>query len=199
MALGNYVKATAQNAFVLGTGTTASYPLTNSTANSIAFGINSNKPTLLITKSLNNNFTGKVAIGSVTSPQAKLHIKSDSNEDASVKIEPSDKNGHKAFITLFDDNHSITVDNTADMEINAGKGALKLRGETMEMLTPQAMNMESTHITLSGKVGINTVNDVNGYALAVDGGIVANKVYIKEVKQWPDFVFNGDYTLMVLD
>ena len=79
IAIGNYVKATAQNALVFGTGSTSSYPLTNSTANSIAFGVNSNKPTMLITKSLNNNYTGKVAIGQVTAPQAKLHIKSCTN------------------------------------------------------------------------------------------------------------------------
>ena len=184
MALGNYVKATAQNAFVFGTGTTASYPLTNSTANSIAFGVNSNKPTLLITKSLNNNFTGKVAIGAVTSPQAKLHIRSDNNEDAGVMIEPADKSGHKAYITLFDDNHRISVDNTADMEVYAGTGAIKL-------LAP--------NITLNGKVGINTVNNVNGYALAVDGGVISTKVYIKEVKQWPDNVFSDEYPLMGME
>lgn len=184
VALGNYVRATAQNAFVFGTGTTANYPLTNSTANSIAFGVNSNKPTLLITKSMNNNFTGKVCIGSVTNPQAKLHLKSDSNEDAGVFIEPTDKNGHKAFIKLFDDNHRITVDHTADMELNAGSGGLKL-------LSP--------NIILTGKVGINTVNEVKDYALAVDGGIISTKVYIKEVKQWPDYVFSDDHSLMGLE
>ena len=184
MALGNYVKATAQNAFVFGTGTTANYPLTNSTANSIAFGVNSNKPTLLITKSLNNNYTGKVAIGAVTTPQAKLHLKADSNEDAGVMIEPTDKNGHKAFIKLFDDTHSITVDHTADMELNAGSGDLKL-------LAPG--------IVLSGKVGINTVNEVKDYALAVNGGIISTKVYIKEVNQWPDYVFTDAYSLMNLE
>lgn len=182
MALGNYVKTTAQNAFVFGTGTTSNYPLTNSIANSIALGVNSNKPTLLITKSMNNNFTGKVAIGPVTDPHAKLHIKSDNNEDAGVMIEPTDKIGHKAFIMLFDDNHRISVDNTA-LSINA----------------PKAMNLESGNITLFGKIGINTVNTAKGYALAVDGGIISTKVFIKEVKQWPDYVFNDDYTLMGLE
>ncbi len=182
MALGNYVKANAQNAFVFGTGTTASYPLTNNTANSIAFGVNSNKPTLLITKALNNNFTGKVAIGAVNNPQAKLHLKSDSNEDAGVMIEPTDKNGHKAFIKLFDGTHNIIADNSG-LSFNA----------------PKAMRLKSANITLSGKVGINTVNVVNDYALAVDGGIISTKVYIKEVKQWPDQVFENDYPLMGLE
>ena len=140
-------------------------------------------PTLLITKALNNNFTGKVAIGAVTNPQAKLHLKADNNEDAGVIIEPTDKNGHKAFIKLFDDTHSIMVDHSSDMELNAGSGNL---------------NLLAPGITLSGKVGINTVNEVKDYALAVNGGIISTKVYIKEVNQWPDFVFDNEYSLMGL-
>lgn len=295
MALGNYVKATTQNAFVIGTGTTASYPLTNSTANSIALGINSNKPTMLITKSLNNNYTGKVCIGPITTPEAKLHIRSDGNEDAGVMIEPSDKKSHQAFIHLFDSNHHITVDATGDMELNAGKGILNLQGnhycfgpqekkkmrlytndrpsfyvnvlrekevelrdgegssfaidfddaalsirtalyqtprgsiitnwkdvlflctdgkiglgtkttyvkndsdKSLEIHAPQTIELESGNITLSGKIGINTTNTVNDYALAVNGGIISTKVYIKEVKQWPDYVFSDDYPLMGLE
>ncbi len=191
MAIGNYVKATAQNAFVFGSGTTSSYPLTNSTDNSIAFGVNSNKPTLLITKSLNNNYTGKVAIGQVTNPQAKLHIKSDSNEDAGVFLEPANTNAYKAFIKLFDNNHSIMVDKTGTMELSSNN--------SMAFNSSNSLDLQSGKITLTGKIGINTINNTNGYALAVDGGIVSSKVYIKEVKLWPDYVFRDDYELMDWD
>lgn len=272
MALGNYVKATAQNSFVIGSGATASYPLTNNTENSIALGTNSNTPTMLITKSLNNNYTGKVAIGQVTVPQAKLHVRSDNNEDAGVFIEPSNTNSYKAFIKLFDSSHGITVDKTLNMELNSGDGAMNFKGasygfgssnekkvrlytsgtpafyvnvtrvgdiETRGMegssfavdFSEEGMRFRGsvkqatrgseitnwkTHlflgadgkitlgststdnITLVGKVGINTVNTTNGYALAVDGGLVTTKVYIKEVKLWPDYVFDEDYSLMEL-
>ena len=294
-AVGNYVKATAQNTFVFGAGSTASYPLTNNTASSIAFGVNSNKPTMLITKSLNNNYTGKVAIGQVTSPQAKLHIKSDNYEDAGLILEPTDKKNQIAFIKLFDENHGITVDNTSDMKINSGEGsmyfsgdhyclgkdnenktrlytkgnpslyynsarsgvhdirdgegpsyavdfsndALRLRtakyqqntsghisnwrdallittdgkigigssstfienneDQTFVVNSPQKMNLQSGAITLTGKVGINTLNDVSDYALAVDGGVITTKVFIKEVNQWPDHVFSEDHQLLGLD
>ena len=295
MAIGNYVKATAPNAFVFGSGATASYPLTNGTDNSIAFGTNSNKPTMLITKSLNNNYTGKVAIGQITNPQAKLHVKSDNNEDAGVFIEPANTNSYKAFIKLFDNNHSITVDKTAAMELNSGNGALNFRGnnycfgslnerkariytsgtpslyvnairtntgecregegssfaidfdntgmvfrsatyinprgseitnwkKTLFLCTdgkigigstntyikspsnsdlvinaPKSLELKSDNISLTGKIGINTVNHVDDYALAVNGGIISTKVYIKEVKLWPDYVFADDYSLMGLD
>jgi hypothetical protein len=130
IAIGNYVKATAQNTFVFGSGTTSSYPLTNNIEGSIAFGVNSNKPTMLITKSLNNNYTGKVAIGYITSPQAKLHVKSDNNEDASVFLEPSDKNNNNACIKLFDDTHLISVDHTTAMQVNSGSGSLNFMGDS---------------------------------------------------------------------
>ena len=292
-AVGNYVKANAQNSFVFGAGTTANYPLTNNTPFSIAFGVNSNKPTMLITKALNNNYTGKVAIGNVT-PTTKLHIKSDNNEDASVFIEPANKNDWKAYINLFDTDHIISVDHTAAMKLNSGNGTLLFQGnhycfggdseiktriytkdkagiyynanrtdgiETRDgegssyaiefnnnelqfrtavnqtprnteitnwrnafsvsvdgkiglgapdiylknnsnkqlvINSPDVIDLQSSNITLSGKVGINTTNDVNGYALAVNGGIVSTKVLIKEVNYWPDYVFSDDYHLMEL-
>ena len=294
VAIGNYVKATAQYSYVFGSGTSASYPLTNATAYSIAFGVNSNKPTLLITKSLNNNYTGKVAIGSITNPQAKLHIKSDSNEDAGVFLEPSNKTQRKAFINLFDSNHNIMVDQSAAMQFNAGDGSLIFSGEhvcigrkdetkirlytggtpalyynvrrekddelregehssyaiqfnddaiqfrtasyqlpreginnwrtAMYITTngrigigsmstflentssdnliahsPGQIHLESPNIKLTGKIGINTDNTVDDYALAVDGGIISSKVFIKEVKHWPDHVFADNYTLMGWD
>ena len=193
IAIGNYVKATAQNAFVFGSGTTATYPLTNSTANSIAFGTNSNKPTMLITKSLNNNYTGKVAIGQVTAPQAKLHIKSDNNEDASVFLEPSNKTDWKATIKLFDNNHTITVDNSAAMVLNAGNGPLSFLGNSY------CFGENALTISPNGKIGINTLNNTPDFMLAVDGGIISTKVHIKDVKQWPDHVFSDNYQLLGLD
>jgi len=295
MAIGTYVKANAQNSYVFGSGTTASYPLSNDTPNSIAFGVNSNKPTMLITTALNNNYTGKVAIGKVTTPKAKLHIKSDSNEDAGIIIEPSDKNNSKAFINLFDTRHKFTVDKTGALSINSENGAINLSGnyyclgnsyepktrfynnsprgiyfnayrvkdseyrdadapsyaidfnendlcvrtaknqpqrgsaisnwkETLYLCTdgkigigskttfmenkndemlilhsPNQLKFNSSNITLSGKIGINTINTVDDYALAVNGGIISSKVYIKEAAQWPDYVFSKDYPLMSLD
>ena len=295
VAIGNYVKATAQNSFAFGSGPTASYPLTNSTASSIAFGVNSNKPTMLITKALNNNYTGKVAIGQITDPQAKLHLKSDNNEDAGVFLEPGNKNTYRAYIRLFDNGHSITVDKTATMEFNSENGPMNFLGESycfgkksenkvriysdkspsllinakrfkdseirdnesssyaidfnndailfrtaiyqdprgseitnwenalyittdgkigvgstssfiannndqdLTVQSPKAMHLQSSNITLTGKVGVNIANTTSDYALAVDGGVISTKVFIKEVHQWPDHVFSEKHHLLGLD
>lgn len=265
-AFGTYVKASAKNALAIGTGTTQSYPLTNSTANSIALGVNSNKPTVLITQAQGNNFTGKVAIGSITSPQAKLHLKSDTNEDAGVFLEPSDKNNKKAFLKLFDNEHMLSVDKSGTLSVLAGTGRINFSGtsccfstesedatysidfsndnlrfrtaqsmlprgstaynwkdllilgsngkigigssstylqntkdQQLTIHSPSRMDLQSSSLVLNGKVGINTVNDVNEYALAVNGGIISTKVFIKEVNLWPDYVFHDAYPLMPLD
>ena len=64
------------------------------------------------------------------------------------------------------------------------------------------MRIESaSKITMEGKVGINTDNDFTGdydYVLAVNGGILTSEVYVKEVDEWHDYVFDKDYNLMTL-
>lgn len=255
-AFGSHVKATAQNAFVFGAGTTENYPLTNSTPNSIAFGVNSNKPTLLITMSTNNNYTGKVSIGKVTTPQTKLHIKADSNEDAGLFLEPENKTMRKAFIQLFDNSHQITVDNTLNLTVNAGTGNMAFQGNSYNFGNPKEpmirlytnekpaiyfnaqrtpkgeirdsetssyaidFNKEALSIRnavyqsprgseitnwknaviidTDGKIGIGTEKTVENYTLAVNGGIISTKVFIKEVNQWPDHVFTENHELMDL-
>ena len=51
-------------------------------------GFNSNIPTLFVGPSGGTGTTGKVGIGNVTDPQAKLHIKADISEDATLRLEP---------------------------------------------------------------------------------------------------------------
>ena len=54
-------------------------------------------------------------------------------------------------------------------------------------------------ITLNGKVGINIPNESDTYALAVNGGILTNEVFIKNVDEWYDNVFAKEYNLLSLD
>ena len=53
--------------------------------------------------------------------------------------------------------------------------------------------------TLFGKVGVNTANTTQNYALAVDGGVITTKVHIQTVGDWSDNVFNDDYRLASLE
>lgn len=167
--------------------------LENTYDESLMIGFHSTKPTLTVGPSPNDypngnltvDRTGKVAIGDVPVPEiaAKLHIRSDVGEDAGIFMEPKDLENSSAFIKMWDEGHGIEVDNNGNMSITAGDNT---------------MDLQSTNITLTGKVGINTNNESDTYALAVDGGILTNEVFIKNVNEWYDNVFAKDYKLLSL-
>lgn len=50
----------------------------------------------------------------------------------------------------------------------------------------------------NGNVGIGTL-DTKGYKLAVAGNLIAEKVKVKLVPNWPDFVFRENYPLRTLE
>lgn len=50
----------------------------------------------------------------------------------------------------------------------------------------------------NGNVGIGTL-DTKGYKLAVAGNFIAEKVKVKQVINWPDFVFKENYPLRTLE
>lgn len=181
IALGKYVQVTQNNGIVIGSGGSGSFPLVNET-NGIMMGTNSQHPTLVLTAG-DYIRTGKVGIGK-RDPQAKLHIRSNFDEDAGIILEPGQMQTNGAFIQLRDESHRISVGTNGAMSITAGAKPLSLEG---------------SRVTLTGKVGVNTTNTVNGYALAVDGGIITDEVLILNVEDWPDYVFGKDHQLMSLN
>ena len=79
-AVGNFTRSDAVGAYVFGLGVSSEVPLVNNVGNSLVIGFKSTKPTLFVSESeysANYDLTGKVGIGNVTSPQAKLHIRGD--------------------------------------------------------------------------------------------------------------------------
>lgn len=79
---------------------------------------------------------------------------------------------------------AYTENNSRIMEINGWRDPLCLK--------------TNGSIVMNGKVGINRENTTNGFALAVDGGIISTEVYVMTVENWPDFVFSKEYELMSL-
>ena len=194
---GYYLKTGSEKNIVIGMGIKGnndipSKYLKNDYQHTLMIGMNSTKPTLTVGPSPNDypqgdtiNKTGKVAIGDVPVPDiaAKLHIRSDEGEDAGIFMEPKDQTSN-TFIRLRDEDHGIEVDNNGDMSITAGDNT---------------MDLQSTNITLTGKVGVNIANESDTYALAVNGGILTNEVFIKKVEEWYDNVFAKDYKLLSLN
>lgn len=188
VALGKFAWANATNAIVIGGGTdnSESKALINNYSGTLMVGFNSRRPTLFVSSSNGGETTGKIGIGNVTSPLAKLHMLSDSNEDAGLILETSNKTQKSAFMKLYDNNHVIEVSKKG-MRIAAVNDDLSVDAKT---------------IAMSGKVGINTDNRFTGdydYTLAVNGGILTTEVFVKEVGEWHDYVFADDYKLMTIN
>ena len=187
VALGKFAWANATNAIVIGAGTdnTEAKALVNNYSGTLMVGFNSRRPTLFVGPSNGGVTTGKIGIGNMTSPLAKLHMLSDSNEDAGMILETSNKSSKSAFLQLYDNNHKIVV----------SKEGMRI------MSLNDAMNFEAPNVRISGKVGINIDNSFSGdydYSLAVKGGVLTSKIYVKEVGEWHDYVFSDDYHLMPL-
>lgn len=244
MALGMY--SCSQNAYgiTIGRGLSSTKPILNTT-NGIMLGMYSNVPTLYITTSNGENRTGKIGIGNITSPSAKLHIKSDTsgeNENADIMLETSASSQYAAIYFKTTDNY-IRMRNTAGLDFNAprfnfqtgkvgignvsapqatlhikansGENAnimlqttdntkdaaiiFRNTSNTISVGSNNLMNFAATSYSFTtGKVGIGCVNDMNDFALAVQGGVVSTKVSVLDIDSWPDFVFGNNYKLMNL-
>ena len=196
LGLGRFLKVTGQeNSMVIGNGFYSSglKPkrfLENPNSHSLMIGFKSIHPTLTVGPSPNDyptgdtlTKTGKVAIGDVLVPEiaAKLHIRSDYGEDAGIILESKDPVTTTTFIRMRDQDHGIEVDNEGEMTIRS-----------MD-------NQEFGSLVLQGRVGINITNEDDKYALAVNGGILTNEVFIKDVNGWFDQVFAKDYNLLPLN
>lgn len=168
LALGRYVKAKATNAMVIGSGTgnADTKALINNVPNSLMIGFNSSAPTLFVSNSSGFNSTGKVGVGNVTSPESKLHIKSDANEDAGIILEPT-TDTKVAYFQIYDNKHKIVVD--------------KDKGMTL-LSKNDKMIFDADNVDMNAK-------------LSVTGGILTSEVLVKEVSEWYDHVFDDDYKL----
>ena len=149
-----------------GTGNADAKALINNVPNSLMVGFNSSMPTLFVSNSSGFNSTGKVGIGNVTSPESKLHIKSDANEDAGIILQPTSET-KTAYLQIYDSKHKIVVDKDKGM----------------------------TFLSQNDKMVFDANNvDVNA-KLSVSGGILTSEVLVKEVSEWYDHVFEDDYHL----
>jgi len=120
VAIGSAVKANSEKSVVIGAGDwNANIYLENNHPRSLMIGFKSKFPTLFVSESPMSPWydkTGKVGIGNVTSPQAKLHIYSDEDEDATLFLEPSVWSaGYNATIWFGNQNQSISANTTEGM------------------------------------------------------------------------------------
>ena len=115
IAIGSAVKSNVYKSIVIGSG---SYDhgkyLENNVMESLMIGFNSKFPTLFVVQpeeqDLNYTKTGKIGIGNVTSPLAKLHLRADDGEEAAVFIQPfSWIGGGAGSLALGNEFHGISA------------------------------------------------------------------------------------------
>ncbi|MBR4148102.1 MAG: T9SS type A sorting domain-containing protein [Bacteroidales bacterium] len=172
-AIGKYVKAQYNPSVVIGSGYSSSSTL-NSKAAGITMGMGSTNPTLFLSKATGSTKTGKVAIGNVT-PTAKLHIRSDQNEDAGIILEPNSPTANETFIRLADAFHHIAVDKYGVMDISAGSNLLDVGSSNFNVegglisLGASGYRNVTVFSGAAPSIGVNAAPSNGGYMRGVFG------------------------------
>jgi len=149
IAIGMFTKSQNSYGITIGTGYSNTKPLNNNTSG-IMLGSGSNLPTLFISYQNIENRTGKVGIGNVTSPQAKLHVAGDANEDASILLEASSTKN--ATLQFRSSNNKIMVGSDNVMKFNASNMQFNPTGQVVVNGAFKATG----NIILSGLAGTST-------------------------------------------
>lgn len=121
VAIGRFLKTSISSSMVIGYGLNSpSTYLNNDIEFSMMMGFNSNVPTFFVSSSNGAGTTGKIGIGNVTNPSAKLHIKADANEDASLFLETSGSD-HASRLMLSNE-HTIEARNEDNLYFGTAVG-----------------------------------------------------------------------------
>ncbi|OFY50718.1 MAG: hypothetical protein A2W85_14025 [Bacteroidetes bacterium GWF2_41_31] len=150
-AMGRKIKSSATSAIVLGSGYAFTQYLINGNDNTLMIGFNSTAPTFFISKSLSDathqDRTGKVGIGNVTAPEAKLHIKADADENADIFLQSSGWiNNSSANIYIGTLGHGVSASATEGLIFNSEKNYLFKRGNVGFGLDPEELPAARLHI-----------------------------------------------------
>ncbi len=115
VAIGTFLADSSSFSITLGTGFDNDKRLVNRVSESLVVGFNSTHPTFFVGASNGQFKTGKIGIGNITAPEAKLHIKADDDEDASIFLQPTSSSYHGKLL-LGDENHTISSKTGENLE-----------------------------------------------------------------------------------
>jgi hypothetical protein len=173
MALGHNILS-RNGGIVLGIGRVDA-KLTNNHQESLMIGFNSAYPTIFVSRTPVGSQSGKVSIGNVTSPEAKLHIRADESEDANLLLQATSKN--RKTMLLFDGGaaHVVNMHREAPMQFYTGGGkhlSLHLDGESG--LVGIGTDRPTALLDINGQLRIRGGNPGTGKVLTSDGeGVVS--------------------------
>jgi len=119
IVIGKHARASVSNAYIIGSGLgLSSSMLVNDVDHSLIIGFESNLPTFFVGPSDGIGTTGRIGIGNVTEPQAKLHIRADEEEDASLKLEASA--GGRSMVILSE-SHEMTYETDENLHFRTAQ------------------------------------------------------------------------------
>jgi hypothetical protein len=122
IVIGKHARVVAGNSYIIGSGLgLGSDMLENNVGYSIMIGMKSNLPTFFVGSSDGAGTTGKIGIGNMTAPQAKLHMLSDEDEAATLKLEHR-TTGTNRYAEIGLGTHSIRAGNTENMVFSTPEG-----------------------------------------------------------------------------
>ncbi len=202
IAIGRFITSNSAASFTIGVGYNNTYRLVNNKPRSLSIGFYSIKPTLFVSESPNQNSTkdktGKIGIGT-DNPNYKLHVLSNVDEDANLFLQPQNwKSGNNAKILFGDENYYIEASHNTGFLLNSSK-KITLKGNEIKIgENGPALSGASQTLSVNGKLAIGTNHVPNDYHLAVKGNIIAEKVLVKLQENWPDYVFDQNYSLRSL-
>ncbi|WP_053002223.1 hypothetical protein [Kordia jejudonensis] len=112
-----------------------------------------------------------------------------------VKGENGDNNRRGFYGMDGDGNHRIELRSGANPYIDFSNSA----GNVGEDFDARLVLEQSDVLAVQGaNLAIGTDNVPTGYKLAIDGRAIATGLKIQDVGNWPDYVFEDDYSLMPL-
>jgi hypothetical protein len=119
IVIGKHARASVSNAYIIGSGVGLSTSmLVNEVDHSLIIGFESNVPTFFVGPSDGIGTTGRIGIGNVTDPQAKLHIRADEEEDASLKLEAS--SGGRSMVILSE-SHEMSYETDENLHFRTAQ------------------------------------------------------------------------------
>ncbi|MDT8392491.1 MAG: hypothetical protein RQ761_01510 [Bacteroidales bacterium] len=171
LTMGSNLIAAAEGSMVIGKGFDMRSRMSNTKANSLMVGFRSMYPTLFIGTSPSVIGTGRVGIGNVTEPQAKLHIRADDREPASLFLEQNEFSSADIFIG----NMAHGIQSSSDYGL--------------------IFHSEKNYIFNEGKLGIGTLSpqfdlEVHGKTYTKHFTLFDSELYQENIDGW---ILRSDY------